>query len=292
MFRNDNPLKVQIYGDTICYTSLQCDSGLLCLDWRDICDGIQQCMSGFDEVDCDRLEMNSCQSDDEYRCMNGMCIPDQYFLDGTFDCLDWSDEIPFKDSLSCATEAVGSVCDDHICPPYQWSCGDGQCIRDRFAFQKPSGYLRCHSQRDQYLMCETEFSIIVWAMPNGWCYGERQYDGPQLMMNPTEEDYCEYLLKCALSHGGATGCPCWLDSSCADEFERSCSLPSIQYPRGGLMAPYVFFFYNRERDWRQRSPDWILINGTIRCHDALISVNQRITFGEDLNIGGTSLFTF
>jgi hypothetical protein len=28
--------------------------------------------------------------------MNGMCIPNVYFLDGEFDCLDQSDELPFK----------------------------------------------------------------------------------------------------------------------------------------------------------------------------------------------------
>ncbi|CAF5222655.1 unnamed protein product, partial [Rotaria magnacalcarata] len=78
------------------YTTLECNFGLLCLDWRDICDGAQQCMSGLDENKCDKLEFNECEND-EYRCMNGMCIPEEYFLDGEFDCLDWSDEIQYYD---------------------------------------------------------------------------------------------------------------------------------------------------------------------------------------------------
>ena len=73
--------KLMYVGDIVCYTTLTCDSGLLCLDWRDICDGTQHCMYGYDEENCDKLEFNECD-DDEYRCMNGMCIPDEYFLDG------------------------------------------------------------------------------------------------------------------------------------------------------------------------------------------------------------------
>ncbi|CAF1485592.1 unnamed protein product [Rotaria magnacalcarata] len=41
--------KLNYIGDIVCYKTLQCDFGLLCLDWRDICDGQQQCMFGLDE---------------------------------------------------------------------------------------------------------------------------------------------------------------------------------------------------------------------------------------------------
>ncbi len=78
---------MQRYSDIVCYTTLICEYGLLCLDWRDICNGFQQCMFGYDEENCEKLEFNECE-DDEYRCLNGMCIPDEYFLDGEHDCLD------------------------------------------------------------------------------------------------------------------------------------------------------------------------------------------------------------
>jgi hypothetical protein len=79
-------LQMQAYQKNLCYITLTCDYGLLCLDWRDICDGKQQCMNGTDEESCDLLEFNECEND-EYRCSNGMCIPESYFLDGktTFD---------------------------------------------------------------------------------------------------------------------------------------------------------------------------------------------------------------
>ncbi|CAF1189951.1 unnamed protein product [Adineta steineri] len=152
-----NPTDVQVYGDIICCVTLVCNSGLLCLDWREICDGVQQCMAGLDEENCDKLEFNECEHD-EYRCMNGMCIPEEFFLDGEFDCLDWSDEIQYYDDANCPLEEVSTRCDDRICPANQYSCGDGQCIFNRFDFQIMSQIKReCRSRREQYFICETHY---------------------------------------------------------------------------------------------------------------------------------------
>ncbi|CAF4466479.1 unnamed protein product, partial [Adineta steineri] len=53
---------IQRSGDILCYnTVFECDYGLLCLDWRNICDGEQQCMNGTDEENCDLLEFNECE---------------------------------------------------------------------------------------------------------------------------------------------------------------------------------------------------------------------------------------
>jgi hypothetical protein len=71
----------QRFGDIVCYKTLSCDSGLLCLDWRDICNAEQQCENGWDEENCDKLEFNECE-ENEYRCTNGMCVPEEYWLDG------------------------------------------------------------------------------------------------------------------------------------------------------------------------------------------------------------------
>jgi hypothetical protein len=46
-------------------------------------------MDGLDEDYCDKLEFNECEYD-EYRCLNGMCIPEEYWLDGDWDCMDWT----------------------------------------------------------------------------------------------------------------------------------------------------------------------------------------------------------
>jgi hypothetical protein len=75
--------RMQFYGNIVCYETLICDDGLLCLDWRMICNGHQDCLNGLDEENCDKLEYNECE-EDEYRCANGMCIPEEYWLDGEF----------------------------------------------------------------------------------------------------------------------------------------------------------------------------------------------------------------
>ncbi len=71
----------QQFGSILCYETLQCNSGMLCLDWRDICNGQQNCMNGLDEENCDLLEFNECEND-EYRCVDGMCIAEEYWIDG------------------------------------------------------------------------------------------------------------------------------------------------------------------------------------------------------------------
>ena len=278
MMREKNPQEVQIYGDVVCYETLQCDSGVLCLDWREICDGIQDCLEGRDEANCDFLEMNQCE-DDEYRCMNGMCIPDQFFLDGEFDCLDWSDEMPFKKSDSCPGESASTECDDHLCPATLWSCGDGECIRDRLIFQRLRNSVTCQTGRDQYFLCETHFSKRQWTMANGRCYNgdEIKYEFEESSApNRSEEERCEYFFKCSLSQGGEKGCLCADDPGCVEKLSEVCPLPWIRYPRRAIVAPFLFFLFNHTKNRTSKVPDALLINGTVRCRDALITVRGKI----------------
>ena len=80
--KREDRMGMQRHGNILCYEAVfECDFGLLCLDWRNICDGEQQCMDGTDEENCDLLEFNECE-DNEYRCMNGMCINEEYWIDG------------------------------------------------------------------------------------------------------------------------------------------------------------------------------------------------------------------
>ena len=272
IMRIENPQKVHVYGDVICYETLGCDSGALCLDWREICDGIQHCLEGKDEENCDLLEMNVCD-DNEYRCMNGMCIPEEYFLDGELDCLDWSDEMPFKKSEDCFGESVSTECDDHLCPPAYWSCGEGQCIPSRLAFQRSSFEPTCSSGRDQYFLCETRIVMRQWTMPNGRCYQNGEYEEISTG-NRSVEQQCEYLLKCNLSQNAEIGC--------VEKLENVCQSSPIPYPRQAVIAPYIFFLYNRDRDWQSKQPDFIRINGTVRCQHSLINMSKMVPFVANL----------
>ncbi|CAF3689751.1 unnamed protein product [Rotaria sp. Silwood1] len=241
-----NSNNVQLYGDIICHLTLECDSGQLCLDWRDICDGVQQCMSGLDEENCDKLEFNECENN-EYRCMNGM---------------------------SCVINGASTQCDDRICPPNQWSCGDGQCILDRFPFQKSSQEKpECINQRDRYFICETHHSLKVWTLSNGRCYEGEKYEELNVT-NRTILEQCQYLLKCVLSGGQEKNCPGDDNSSSVHYLNTGCHLDYIQYPKAGIMAPYVLFFYNRTRNSSSSRPDFMLINGTIKCEGILTDIHN------------------
>ena len=284
--RKKNPVKVQIYAHVVCYETLKCDSGLLCLDWREICDAIQQCLEGRDEENCDLLEMNQCDPEEEYRCSNGMCIPDEFFVDGERDCLDWSDELLFeaKGDHNCPRESVSSECDDHLCTQPLWSCGDEQCIPDRMDFQRVTYLVSCINGRDQYFSCETDRTHFQWTMPNGRCYmlnNDKFLSSP--VLNRTDQDRCEYLLKCALSGGGERDCRCNGSLACQDRFKRLCPLSLVQYPRGAVMSPFTFFYYNRTRDWQYKWPDLFRINGTVRCRGSLVSVTQLFRYSSGMN---------
>jgi hypothetical protein len=84
--KNDGSWNTQRYGSILCYQTLFCDSSPLCLDWREICDGVQLCANGIDEKNCDTLEFNECE-DAEFRCTNGMCIAEEFWFDGEFNII-------------------------------------------------------------------------------------------------------------------------------------------------------------------------------------------------------------
>jgi hypothetical protein len=122
-------------------------------------------MYGYDEENCDLIEFNECE-DDEYRCVNGMCIPDQYFLDGEYDCADATDEKGVFDDTKCTFQPARYECDDGMCLRSYWSCGDGQCIKYRLGFQFDEFQSQCTSLREQYHMCETHATRPKWTLPN------------------------------------------------------------------------------------------------------------------------------
>ena len=200
------------------------------------------------------------------------------FLMEEFDCLDWSDEMPFKKSEECPAESVSMDCDDHLCPPAEWSCGDGECISNRLDFQKWS-FTTCQSRRDQYYICETSIGKRQWTMLNGRCVelddrGGRYQESSAA--NGSEVDQCEYFLKCSLSEGGEKDCPC--SRGCVEKLAEVCSSPMVAYPRRAIVAPFLFFLFNRTKDWDSKVPDALLINGTVRCQDSLVTVTKIIPF--------------
>ena len=267
--RTDDPSEMQRFGDIVCYATLTCNYGLLCLDWRDICDGVQNCMTGVDEENCDKLEFNECE-DDEYRCLNGMCIPEEYFLDGDYDCMDLSDERQQLNDNTCAFQKVNYECDDRMCPQYGWSCGDGQCLIRRLDFQSSFGkLLQCESRREQYHMCEMHGRISQWTLPNGKCYHSNPNETTSIT-NRTDFEECIYFTKCALSQGADENCPCKYNPGCTKYLQAPCTSSRIRYPRGAVIAPYIFTFYYVAREWINNAPDLLIFSGTVKCRGYML----------------------
>ncbi|CAF2898433.1 unnamed protein product [Rotaria sp. Silwood2] len=139
-----------------CYRFLESchrDSWPQCLDWREICDGKMDCISGEDEQWCDQLEMTKC-SDNEYRCHYGdQCIPLNFYKDSRFsiDCLDGSDEQDHVTDYSLLINIYCTNIQTFRCQertgryPLSFQCGDGQYTR---FFGIPNFITICSNSRD------------------------------------------------------------------------------------------------------------------------------------------------
>ncbi|CAM4842397.1 unnamed protein product, partial [Rotaria magnacalcarata] len=145
----------QIFGVILCYEpSFQCDYGLLCLDWCNICDHKQNCADGADEEHCEFLEFHECELN-EYRCGNGACIDRSYLLDGEMDCMDGTDEKNAYDLLrsrDCPFVVDHFGCDEMVFHPMYFSCGDGQFILEEQRYIQGNGKRECFTNTaDEYM---------------------------------------------------------------------------------------------------------------------------------------------
>ncbi|CAF1535668.1 unnamed protein product [Adineta ricciae] len=158
-----------------CYLHIQCNRGPspMCLDWREICDGRIDCLGdGIDEMNCLQLEINECESN-EYRCHNGMCIPEDFVNDHAYntDCLDRTDENNF-DELKIGRSFGFTFCyqdptfrceeSDHFFGLRGFVCGDGQNIKMQTAFAMnfdATSYLYCKNRRNEIMWKSTLSNI-------------------------------------------------------------------------------------------------------------------------------------
>ncbi|CAF0770532.1 unnamed protein product [Adineta ricciae] len=150
--------------------------------------------------------------------------------------------------------------------------------------RKGPEYGECRSQRDQRFVCETYCCWLMWTLSNGQCCFERPCKESQIRNNTIHEQ-CQLLLRCILSENTASGCSHWDDTDYPINLSDYCPLELIPYPQGPIISSYGSYFFNRERNWTHPFPDWIFINGTVRCGDALVSTTQRIQFTQPLRAG-------
>ncbi|CAF4298546.1 unnamed protein product [Rotaria sp. Silwood2] len=104
-----------------------------------------------DEKHCLELHMNQCD-DNEYQCLNGMCIDKVFLLETeyrapyNYECIDQSDEPIPKTSETPSLQNPDFQCEEATSRfPDSFSCGDGGHIPWPIAHRSN----QCHSNRDQ-----------------------------------------------------------------------------------------------------------------------------------------------
>jgi hypothetical protein len=105
----------------------------MCLDWRQICDGLDDCINGEDEQWFEQVEMSECEKN-EYRChYGGQSIPLTLDRDDGYhtDCLDRSDVIDRYSSWpsmkwNCWDQSRFGCQEVTRRYTYTFQCGDGQ----------------------------------------------------------------------------------------------------------------------------------------------------------------------
>ncbi|CAF1017323.1 unnamed protein product [Adineta steineri] len=267
----NHALAGQLQRRRMCYTSIDCEYGLLCLDWRNICDGAQNCMNGVDEENCDKVEMNECL-ENEFRCQNGLCIPEGYWLDGEFDCQDTSDELTRSDFEESCPREKGMECDEHICSESKsFSCGDGQCTTP-YAFVRSVADLfngnnltfSCSTLRDLAFFCEIHRPARLWTLKDGFCVWLSASWSNQV--NGTLDSLCQFVLKCRLSFRLSTNCP--TDDIISLLLKGDCrsNLGWIRYPRGPLLGPLMNTYYDSDYQLTPTVlPNYAITKGQMRC---------------------------
>lgn len=125
--------KEEAYADTAdgnftCFEGIKGCESIICLDWRQVCNGIPECLNGEDEIGCMALELNTCdEKKREYRCSNGFCISRAFVFDHVHDCPDHSDEQLIRLDIKNCFKTVSIECDEFQCGWLAFPCADGHC---------------------------------------------------------------------------------------------------------------------------------------------------------------------
>ena len=176
-----------------CYIHLPCNRGepFLCLDWREICDGHVDCLDeGLDEIFCFNLELNQCE-ENEYRCHNGLCIPEEFWEDGLgiADCLDRSDEFGDVTYPNFCYQDPTFRCEEHTCRTnwHSFSCGDGQCVQK---------FDRCHNGRHyaliQLISLQGNLDEKCWIVMMCLTKLMKEFNGNLCQINSSWIEYLRY----------------------------------------------------------------------------------------------------
>lgn len=255
----------------MCLTDdINCYSGAVCLEWRQVCDRIVDCRDEVDENDCELLELNECDVD-EFQCRNGMCIPLEFLFDGTIDCMDSSDEQEvatiFNIFNRCPKKSAWQ-CDERLCRKDQFSCGDGQCVDWSTVLHLRNG---CENFRHIAYRCEMVDLLLTTS--TGVCWkGKSTISRIELS--------CQSALRRLLVGQSRK-------VALSDIIERCPDL--IQYPEQHILSPVITMFFNKSRivsfydvhkqnfydHLPKTTPDIVCFNGALHCNGIRRNLSRK-----------------
>jgi hypothetical protein len=263
----------------VCFVDgIQCNIGLLCLEWRQVCDGIMQCEDGIDEANCHMLEFHRCASN-EFQCHNGMCIPQEFLFDGTLDCMDKSDEqeteVIFSYIITCPTKSKYD-CDEQSCKKNEFACGDGQCIHwtNLINYQQS-----CQNRRNTFYRCEL---LTDASRPNTLDSGVCRTGWTSSALLPSCTTSLQYLLK-----GN--------DRKVSYAYVVANCPSLIPFPSSSIFTSNLKFFYNKSfiasfydplnvtsfGKSISPFPHLVCLTGSLTCNGSKITLNSDYCFDYD-----------
>ena len=141
----------------------------------------------------------------------------------------------------------------------------------------PHDISSCINRRDQFFLCDIVGDEDLWTLNNGRCSKNKTFDEKNI------EEYCHHLVMCELSRNRKQYCTCITNGNiCIELFEKSCSSWNVtHYPNGGLLAPYVYLYYDGVAEHKESINDWSLfhtawkLDGSIKCRGYLAKFQHK-----------------